>query len=114
MSSIRPVDSTYRTYTESIVFFIYLNFWSESAFFPILVLTCTPSYLKNINKGFKLTGKVISIFSKIVSYLMSSVSLSLGQKGFLTYLDKGKIGAGFPDNFEVFAPYPNTGKFEMF
>ena len=50
----------------------------------------------------------------MVSYLISRVSVSFGQKGFLIYLDNGKIGAGLPDNFEVLAPYPNTGKFEIF
>lgn len=87
-----------------------MNF-SSYAFLPILVLICTPSCLKNRSSGFKLTGSVISICSRIVWYLISIVSYSLGVNGFLTDLEIGKIAAGLVDCLVVLAPYPNIGRF---
>ena len=66
--------------------------------------------MKKLSKGFKLTGRLPSIFERQSVYVCISVSSSFGVNGFRMLLVMGNIEVGLELYFEVLAPNPKIGR----
>jgi len=73
-----------------------------------------PSCLKKQSIGFRLTGKLPSIYCKQSVYVFIRVSSSFGVKGFLILRVSGNIPVALELYFEVLAPKPKIGKLVTF